>query len=69
MTRSCFIIWSEEYETYLCCFSKASDDLAMWNYYIKNDGYDGYCIGLQSNILERKTKETAGYNWLFLIKM
>ena len=51
-------ISSEEYETYLCCFSKASDDLAMWNYYVKNDGYDGYCIGLQSNLLERKTKET-----------
>lgn len=39
-------------------FSKASDDLAMWNYYVKNGGYDGYCIGLQANILERKTKET-----------
>lgn len=51
-------ISSEEYETYLCCFSKASDDLAMWNYYVKNGGYDGYCIGLQANILERKTKET-----------
>lgn len=28
-------VWSSLAETYLCSFSKAPDDLAMWNYYVK----------------------------------
>ena len=37
---------SSDYESYICSFSKASDDLAMWNYYVKGSGYDGFNIGI-----------------------
>ena len=32
-------------DTYLCCFSKNSDSLSMWNYYSKSNRYEGYNIG------------------------
>ena len=34
-----------EYEEYICCFSKSSDLLPMWNYYVKGNAYEGYSIG------------------------
>lgn len=33
-------------DTFICSFSKASDDLAMWNYYVKGNRYEGYSIGV-----------------------
>ena len=35
----------EDSDTYLCCFSKHDDLLAMWNYYSKSSHYEGYSIG------------------------
>lgn len=32
---------------YICCFSKGKDLLPMWNYYSKNQRYEGYNVGLQ----------------------
>lgn len=38
---------------YIFCASTHPDSLNMWNYYIKNGSYQGYCIGLSVNkILE-----------------
>ena len=31
---------------YVLCASKASDDLGLWNYYVKNEKYCGYNIGI-----------------------
>lgn len=39
-------VWSSLAETYLCSFSKAPDDLAMWNYYVKGTRYEGFNIGV-----------------------
>lgn len=51
------IFWSEEdpfslypfkeCDTFICSFSEGSDSLAMWNYYSKNDQYEGYNLGIQ----------------------
>lgn len=34
-----------EYESYIISFSKNRDSLAMWNYYSKENKYEGYNIG------------------------
>lgn len=39
-------IKAQEYERYLCCFSKNRDSLPMWNYYSKEGKYEGYNIGV-----------------------
>lgn len=39
----------KECYTYLCCFSKDPDSLAMWNYYTKSQHYEGYCVGFHPN--------------------
>ena len=31
---------------YICCFTTDGDSLPMWNYYSKNDKYQGYNIGI-----------------------
>lgn len=33
------------YQTFICCFSASIDLLPMWNYYVKNGKYEGYCVG------------------------
>lgn len=38
---------------YICCLSKGKDLLPMWNYYSKNQRYEGYNVGLQ---IEEGTK-------------
>lgn len=43
-----------ECETYICCFSLASDLLDMWRYYSKNDG--GYALKFAPMIFEKQTK-------------
>lgn len=30
---------------FICCFSQNKDSLPMWNYYVKNQKYQGYAIG------------------------
>lgn len=37
----------EECETYICSFSEGKDILALWNYYSKNDQYEGYNLGIR----------------------
>lgn len=34
-----------EADPYLCCFTNDSDSLPMWNYYLKNEKYQGYALG------------------------
>ena len=50
--------------TFICCFSQARDSLPMWNYYVKNDRYQGYCIGLFNSIFRKlqdaSIKEDSG---------
>lgn len=43
-----FELHSTEYHKFVCCFSKESDSLPMWNYYLKNDG-NGYAVGIDMN--------------------
>jgi hypothetical protein len=40
----------KECDTYICCFSKSRDSLPMWNYYSKNDRYEGYNIGFHTGL-------------------
>ena len=35
-------------DLFVCSFSKNGDSLPMWNYYVKNGGYQGYNLGLLS---------------------
>lgn len=35
----------EKSRTFLMCTSRKPDLLNMWNYYIRNNSYEGYCIG------------------------
>lgn len=39
----------KECETYICSFSEGKDSLAMWNYYSKNNQYEGYNLGIKFN--------------------
>lgn len=45
ITKHSSYIKSDEYDRYICCFSKARDSLPMWNYYTKDGKYEGYNIG------------------------
>jgi hypothetical protein len=38
---------NEKCDMYICCFSTDGDSLPMWNYYSKNDKYQGYSIGIE----------------------
>lgn len=41
-------VWRlQEFDAYICCFTKQKDSLPMWNYYAKNDKYEGYNLGFQ----------------------
>ena len=37
----------KECDTYIFCFSEENDLLPMWNYYSKNNQYEGYSLGFQ----------------------
>lgn len=45
------IVEVSETDTYLLCFSKEPDDLSMWRYYVKDDEYNGFNIGIDSVLL------------------
>ncbi len=45
------LIASSFIDTYIFSFSEASDDLAMWNYYVKGNRYEGYNIGIQPELM------------------
>ena len=45
-----------ECESYICCFSKCSDSLPMWNYYSKGNNYEGYNIGLNVDSFNHSLK-------------
>lgn len=38
----------EEYDRFVCSFSKNKDALAMWNYYSKGSKYEGYNVGISA---------------------
>lgn len=42
---------------YMFSTSLKSDSLPMWNYYIKNNKYEGYCIGLSIKELIKNLKD------------
>ena len=46
---------------YLCCFSKNSDSLAMWNYYTKSRHYEGYSIGVSPWHLSHSQYKNSDY--------
>ncbi len=48
--------------TYLCCFSKDSNSLAMWNYYTKSQHYEGYCIGFTPDEFRHNTCFGGNYD-------
>lgn len=48
----------DEWESFICSFSRNNDSLAMWNYYSKGSKYEGYNIGFQSESLKRNLENT-----------
>lgn len=40
---------NEPTDIYICCLSRGKDSLAMWNYYSKENRYEGYNLGFQFN--------------------
>lgn len=49
-------------DAYLCCFSKKSDLLPMWNYYSKSQHYEGYSVGFLSSVFDRSLSFEKGYS-------
>ena len=54
-------IKQKECDTYLCCFSTSSDSLQMWNYYTKNNRYEGYSLSFISDFFEEAFSYGKGY--------
>ena len=52
----------EDCDTYICCFSTIPDSLQMWNYYSKNNRYEGYSISFFSDFFEEFLSYGTGYN-------
>lgn len=50
------------HDTYLCCFSRETDLLPMWNYYSKSQHYEGYNIGFMSDIFKEHQSYERGYS-------
>lgn len=51
-----------EYKTYIVCFSKNKDSLPMWNYYVKDNKFEGVNIGFSPiGIRESIDIETRGF--------
>ncbi|MGI6671034.1 MAG: DUF2971 domain-containing protein [Christensenellales bacterium] len=46
------ILEKVKYDTYICCFSANNNLLPMWNYYVKGNAYQGYNIGLKTEMFE-----------------
>lgn len=47
------------FEAYLCCFTLEQDSLPMWNYYVKNGHYQGYNIGVNSQVFNELKKDSG----------
>ena len=55
-----------EAQKYICCFSKDSDSLPMWNYYSQNNKYEGYNIGFSFvSIMQRGLLDCYGIGYQF----
>lgn len=49
---------------FICCFSKDSDSLPMWNYYSKSNARSGYNIGFfNGNIITSKIDHVDSYRY------
>lgn len=55
-------IFGSEFQAYICCFSKDSDSLPMWNYYSKNGHYQGYSLGLSNFIFLENERNSNIWN-------
>ena len=53
---------------YVCCFSRKKDSLPMWNYYVKNNKYQGYNLGFGLNELNEELRALETVNISFDIK-
>lgn len=49
--KSEYIAPSDDKYRYVLSTSLNSDSIAMWNHYVKNNGYSGYNLGLKHNVL------------------
>ena len=47
--------------TYICSFSLEEDLLPMWRMYSKSEHYEGFCIGILSDIFKRGSCYGKGY--------
>ena len=54
---------NKQFNVYLCCFSLNKDALPMWNYYVKNNKYEGYSIGFDELLFESFSKKTRVYSF------
>lgn len=52
IASACITVYNKSSVPYICSFSKEKDLLPMWNYYSKNDRYEGYNIGINSTKIE-----------------
>lgn len=50
---------------YIFCTSTADDSLGMWNYYVKGENYQGYNMGLNTDLLiaEALEKSSGSYHY------
>lgn len=57
---------AQGYEYYICSFSKAKDELSLWNYYTKSPSKAGYNLGIKTSELMRSiSDETVGLSFRF----
>jgi hypothetical protein len=51
---------TDERRRYILCASCNSDTVAMWNYYVKNNTYQGYNLGIDVNKLKELLQDDIG---------
>lgn len=51
------LVSSKTYTVFLCCFSLNEDSLPMWNYYVNNNRYQGYCLGFRNVMIQDYERE------------
>ena len=47
-------------DSYICCFSRDSDSLKLWNEYIKDNGKKGYCMGFDTSEIKAELQKYFG---------
>lgn len=54
-------LYACDHDVYVCCFSKNYDSLPMWNYYLRNNRYNGFNIGIDLSYFNNLVIDNARF--------